>query len=124
MKKIAGGTTVNSTVDLTEEYQLSNAETDLAVYRIIQELVNNLIKHAHSHLINIRSSLSENTLQVHIQHNGNGLTQEQFEELRFKPEGLGLKNIQNRIILLKGNILFTKVDTENYAIQLSIPVVI
>jgi signal transduction histidine kinase len=124
MKKIAGGTSVNSTVDLTEEYQLSNAETDLAVYRIIQELVNNMIKHAHSRLINIRSTLSENTLQFQIRHNGNGLTQEQFEELRYKPEGLGLKNIQNRIILLKGNILFTKADAENYTIELSIPVII
>jgi len=37
---------------------------------------------------------------------------------------LGLKNIQNRIILLKGNILFTKLDTGEYIIQLSIPVLI
>jgi len=124
MKKVAGGTAVNSTVELDEEYQLSNAETDLAVYRIIQELVNNLMKHAHSRLINIKSSLHENELKIQIHHNGDGLSQEQFEELRFKPAGLGLKNIQNRIILLKGNILFKKIDTENYTIQLSIPVLI
>jgi two-component system NarL family sensor kinase len=124
MKKVTGGTVVNSTVDLDDEYQISNAETDLAVYRIIQELVNNLIKHAHPRLINIRSSLNQNQLQLQIQHNGEGLTQEQFEELRFKPEGLGLKNIQNRIILLKGNILFTQLNTGNYTIQLTIPVII
>ena len=124
MKKVADGSVMKSKVDLDEEYQLSNAETDLAVYRIIQELVNNLIKHAHPRLINIKSSLTEDQLQLQIQHNGEGLTQEQFEELRFKPAGLGLKNIQNRIILLKGNILFTKVDAGNYTIQLSIPVLI
>jgi two-component system NarL family sensor kinase len=124
MKKVTGGTVVNSTVDLDDEYQISNAEIDLAVYRIIQELVNNLIKHAHSRLINIRSSLNQNQLQLQIQHNGEGLTQEQFEELRFKPAGLGLKNIQNRIILLKGNILFTQQDTGNFTIQLTIPVII
>ena len=124
MKKVADGTILKSTVDLDEEYQLSNAETDLAVYRIIQELVNNLIKHAHPRLINIKSSLRNNSLQLQIQHNGNGLSQEEFEELRFKPTGLGLKNIQNRIILLKGNILFTKQGEKNYIIQLSIPVVL
>ena len=124
MKKVTGGTVVNSIVELDDEYQLSNAETDLAVYRIVQELVNNLIKHAQPRLINITSSLSENQLQLQIQHNGKGLTQEQFEELRFKPAGLGLKNIQNRIILLKGNIHFTKLDTGEYIIQLSIPVLI
>lgn len=124
MKKVAGGTTLNSVVELDEEYQLSNAETDLAVYRIIQELVNNLIKHAHPRLINIRSSLSENQLQIYLQHNGEGLTQAQFEEFRFNPGGLGLKNIQNRIILLKGNILFRKLDNGEYVIQLSIPIII
>jgi signal transduction histidine kinase len=124
MKKITGGTVVNSKVELDDEYQISNAETDLAVYRIIQELVNNLIKHAHPRLINITSSLSENQLQLQIQHNGQGLTQEQFEELRFKPAGLGLKNIQNRIILLKGKILFSRLDTGNFTIQLTIPVII
>ena len=124
MKKVAGGTALNSTVELDDEYQLSNAETDLAVYRIIQELVNNLIKHAHPKLINIKSSLRDNSLQLQIQHNGKGLRQEEFEDLRFKPGGLGLKNIQNRIILLKGNILFTKQGEKDYTIQLSIPVVL
>lgn len=124
MKKVAGGTTLNSVVELDEEYQLSNAETDLAVYRIIQELVNNLIKHAHPRLINIRSSLNQNQLEIYIQHNGEGLTQAQFEEFRFNPGGLGLKNIQNRIILLKGNILFSKLDNGEYVIQLSIPIII
>lgn len=124
MKKVAGGSAVNSTVELDEEYQISNAETDLAVYRIIQELVNNLLKHAHARQINIKSFFRENELQFVIHHNGDGLTQAEFEELRFKPAGLGLKNIQNRIILLKGNILFTQIDTENYTIQLSIPVAI
>jgi signal transduction histidine kinase len=124
MKKVAGGTTLNSVVELDEEYQISNAETDLAVYRIIQELVNNLIKHAHPRLINIRSSLSENQLQIQIRHNGEGLTQAQFEEFRFNPAGLGLKNIQNRIILLKGNILFSRLDNGEYLIQLSIPIII
>ena len=124
MKKVAGGTTLNSVVELDEEYQVSNAETDLAVYRIIQELVNNLIKHAHPRLINIRSSLSENRLQIYIQHNGEGLTQAQFEEFRFNPGGLCLKNIQNRIILLKGNIHFSKLDNGEYVIQLSIPIIL
>ena len=124
MKTVAGGSVIKSNVSLDEEYQLSNAETDLAVYRIIQELVNNLLKHAHPRLINIESALNGNELRFVIHHNGDGLTQDQFEELRFKPAGLGLKNIQNRIILLKGNILFEKTENGNYKIELLIPVLI
>ena len=73
-------------------------------------------------MIEVTSKLNEGELKFTITHNGNGLTQEQFEELRYKPEGLGLKNIQNRIILLKGHILFTKQDTGKYAIELTVPV--
>lgn len=122
MKKVTGGTAVNSTVELDDEYITSKAEIDLAVYRIIQELVNNLIKHAHARQIKISSTLTGNELLLTLHHNGNGLSQEQFEDLRFKPEGLGLKNIQNRIILLKGNILFEIRNPGDCFIYLHIPV--
>ena len=106
VKKIAGGISIQCTTDLDDNYQLSNAETDLAVYRIIQELVNNLLKHAHPRNIEILSTCRNEELNTFINHDGIGLTQEEFEDLRFKPTGLGLKNIQNRMILLKGKILF------------------
>ncbi|HKC36437.1 MAG TPA: ATP-binding protein [Chitinophagaceae bacterium] len=123
MYKVAEGPGLKSSIELDEDYQMSNKETDLAAYRILQELTNNLLKHAHPNLIEITSKLKESELKFCIIHNGNGLTQEQFEELRYKPEGLGLKNIQNRIILLKGNIYFTRQDTDKYAIELIIPVI-
>lgn len=122
MKKVTGGTAIISKVELDDVYDLSNAETDLAIYRIIQELVNNLIKHAHTRLIEITSAFRKTELLFHIHHNGDGLTQQQFEELRYKPEGLGLKNIQNRIILLKGSILFIVNNKSDCSIQLSIPI--
>jgi two-component system, NarL family, sensor kinase len=56
-----------------------------------------------------------------ITHNGNGLTQTHFEELRFKKDGLGLKNIQNRIILLKADLKFSH-HAGGYAIDISVPI--
>ena len=120
--KVANGPAIKCNVELDEKYQARNAETDLAVYRITQELINNLLKHAHPKLIEISSRFGEGKLSIVISHNGDGLTQEQFEDLRYKPEGLGLKNIQNRIILLKGHIYFTKQDSQKYAIELTLPV--
>ena len=121
--KVADGPTVKSNVELDEGYQAMNTETDLAVYRIIQELINNLLKHAHPRLIDISSRFANNKLAITLTHDGNGLTQHQFEDLRYKPEGLGLKNIQNRIILLKGNIHFARLADGKYTIELTIPVI-
>ena len=115
------GTLVQAEADLDNNYLIQNPETDLGIYRIIQELINNILKHAHSSYINIASVMKDQELQLTLQFDGNGLSQEEFKELRFRPEGLGLKNIQNRIILLKGKIFFEKNKKEN-RILLTIPV--
>jgi len=115
------GTLVKVETDLDNSYLVQNAETDLGMYRITQELTNNILKHAHANFINIKSEMKNNELELTLHFNGNGLSQEEFEELRYRPEGLGLKNIQNRMILLKGNILFEKNKKDNRII-LTIPV--
>ena len=79
------------------------------------------MKYAHATELIINSTLKENELDIVIFHNGDGLTQERFEEVRFQKEGLGLKNIQNRIILLKGTISFTN-GSEGYRINIHVPV--
>lgn len=121
LKKTVQGTLIQVEINLDDSYMIQNPQTDIGVYRIIQELVNNILKHAHTNFINISSVLKDEVMTLQIQYNGSGLSQEEFEELRYKPEGLGLKNIQNRIILLKGSILFEKRKSDNL-ITLTIPV--
>ena len=121
IKKITEGSIVNATTNLDDNYTTENADDDISIYRIIQELVNNTLKYADATEILISSTLIQNDLNLVLFHNGNGLTQAQFEELRYQKEGLGLKNIQNRIILLKGTINFTSSD-EGYRINIHVPV--
>ncbi|HEY5969471.1 MAG TPA: ATP-binding protein [Chitinophagaceae bacterium] len=121
LNKTVQGTLVKVEADLDNNYLIQNAETDLGVYRIIQELINNILKHAHANFINIKSEMKNEELELTLHFNGTGLSQEEFKELRFMPEGLGLKNIQNRIILLKGKIFFEKNKKDNRII-LTIPV--
>jgi len=121
VNKITQGTIISSTTNLDDKYQTVNADDDISMYRIIQELMNNILKYANASEFLISSTLEGNDLHLVLFHNGEGLTQEQFEELRYRKEGLGLKNIQNRIILLKGTIHFTSGD-EGYRINLHVPV--
>jgi two-component system NarL family sensor kinase len=88
---------------------------------MVQELINNIIKHAHATELVISSTYSNNLLDLTLFHNGSGLSQQQFEELRYKKEGLGLKNIQNRIILLQGHIYFDT-GAEGSNIKIQVPV--
>ena len=121
IKKVTQGTIINATTALDDNYKTENPDNDISMYRMVQELVNNILKYAKATEFIISSTLKGNELDLVIFHNGDGLTQEQFEELRYQKEGLGLKNIQNRVILLKGTIHFTS-GTEGYRINIHVPV--
>lgn len=120
LTKVVQGTIVHVDMELDPNYMIQSPQMDISIYRILQELINNTLKHAHPTHINVSTSVCNNIFNLHIQFDGSGLSQEQFEELRYKPDGLGLKNIQNRIILLKGNIYFEKNNPEN-TIRLTVP---
>jgi signal transduction histidine kinase len=122
VNKITQGTIIKATTTLDEQYTTQNPENDISIYRMVQELINNIIKHAQATELIISSEYINNQLQLTIFHNGDGLSQEQFEELRYKKEGLGLKNIQNRIILLHGNIHF-ETGAEGNNIRIQVPVI-
>ncbi len=121
LKKITQGTVLTATTSLDDNFKTISTDDDISIYRIVQELINNILKYAHATELLVSSVLHEKELDLIVFHNGDGLTQQQFEALRYQKEGLGLKNIQNRIILLRGSIHFTN-GTEGYRINIHVPV--
>jgi two-component system, NarL family, sensor kinase len=121
VRKITEGNILHSSAEMDDNYKTINTEDDISIYRMVQELINNILKYAKATEFRISSVFKGNELNIVLFHNGDGLTQEQFETLRYQKEGLGLKNIQNRIILLKGTIHFAG-GAEGYHINIHIPV--
>ena len=121
VNKITQGTLIKATTSLDDQYTTQNPENDISIYRMVQELINNIIKHANASQLVVSSQYENNKLNITLFHNGSGLSQQQFEELRYKKEGLGLKNIQNRIILLQGSIYF-ETSAEGSNIKIQVPV--
>jgi signal transduction histidine kinase len=120
VKKVVQSDIMNATTKMDDQYVTLNPENDISIYRMVQELINNILKHAGATQLHISSVYLNNELKVQIAHDGKGLSQQQFEQLRYSKDGLGLKNIQNRVILLKGTIAFSAESNENF-ISISIP---
>ncbi len=120
LQQVAGSNIDDATTDLDDNYQNPNPDNDISLYRTVQELINNIIKYASAQQLHISSFIKGDKMELIIYHNGNGIDQQQFEELSFKKEGLGLKNIRNRLLLIKGLINFTK-DNDGYRIHITIP---
>lgn len=93
----------------------------LGIYRIIQELVNNTLKHARASDIWLQHEISDNLLCFRFSHNGRGITEEHFQEYIYKKDAMGLKNIINRLNVLNGSISFEQAD-DRYYILIKIPV--
>jgi two-component system, NarL family, sensor kinase len=73
-----------------------NIET--VIYRIVQELVNNIIKHAEASEALVQINSHEDTLFITVEDNGKG-----FDYLK-KNMGIGLKNIKSRIDFLNATL--------------------
>lgn len=69
----------------------------LAVYRITQELIQNLIKHGDAHHIQLQACFEGASPCVEIRHDGKGLLEEGYRTLLYKKGTIGLKNIETRL---------------------------
>ncbi|MCF3108130.1 sensor histidine kinase [Niabella sp. CC-SYL272] len=74
----------------------------VTIYRIIQELINNAIKHAYAQniLVQLHISGPEKRLTITVEDDGKGFDKNQLSTAR----GMGWSNIQNRVDFLKGKI--------------------
>jgi signal transduction histidine kinase len=92
----------------------SNAEPIL--YRVIQECVNNVIKHAGATTLDISIIRDKDGISATIEDNGKGF--DITDKTKF--EGIGLKNIFTRIEFLKGTVEFDSAPGRGTAVSLHI----
>lgn len=97
------------------------AEKELIIFRVIQELINNILKHSNSSFIHLTESNDNDKIIIRLMHDGRGLTQEDFIEKSKSSVGLGLKNIQSRLKVIFGNIFFEH-ETEKFLYKVTIDV--
>lgn len=76
-----------------------NKKVEVNIFRIIQELVTNAIKHSDAKTIDVQISNRNNTLLVTVEDNGKGYKNEENDTL-----GIGLSNIKSRVEYLDANL--------------------
>jgi len=92
-----------------------NIETVL--YRVIQETVNNVIKHSGANTLDIQLTKDEEGINAMIEDNGKGFDTSSLEKF----EGIGLKNIKSRVGYLKGTVDFSSTLGSGTLVAIHIP---
>jgi signal transduction histidine kinase len=94
-----------------------DSNTETVLYRVIQECVNNVLKHAGASHLDISILKDADGISATIEDNGKGF--DSSEKHNF--EGIGLKNIISRITYLKGSIDFDSSPGKGTLVAIHIP---
>lgn len=93
----------------------NNVETVL--YRVVQECVNNVIKHSGADKLDISLIKDGDGISATIEDNGKGFVVSEKE----KAGGIGLKNIRTRIEYLKGTVDFDSAPGKGTLVAIHVP---
>lgn len=121
-QKLNGSGTLNASVRFHDYKNRLKLEQELHIFRVVQELINNIIKHSNAGFIHLTQNANASHTYIRLHHDGRGIVQTEFERLNQVANGLGLKNIASRIKVLNGNIYF-EIDPSHtyYKVTLEIP---
>lgn len=95
-------------------------KTELTLFRVIQELVNNALKHANASTIGIEIYSQSGRIWVRVRDNGSGFDADAARVS--KSSGLGLKNIESRLSILNGSAKYERMG-EGTSVVVSVPLV-
>jgi signal transduction histidine kinase len=113
--KKQGGITCELVLDF-EEANLDQIRT-ITVFRIIQEAITNVVRHAHA--TKARASLIENgnSLKIEVKDNGIGITQKQISD----SESLGIIGLRERVYLCEGKVEIKGTQNKGTTVSVCIP---
>lgn len=113
-QKISGSGTISASSRFHDYSHRLTLEKEQIIFRIVQELVNNILKHSQASFMHVTQNSNDENFYISLHHNGVGLLQMDFEKMTKSSGGLGLKNIQSRLKVLNGKIVFDKDISQAY----------
>lgn len=121
-QKISGSGSMNASSRFHDYRDRLIPQRELLIFRVTQELVNNILKHSNASFIHLTQNMNNGIFYIRIHHDGKGITQTDFEKMNKSSDGLGLKNIQSRMKVLNGSVLFEKDQSQTfYKVTLEMP---
>ena len=92
-------------------------KTEIFIFRIVQELLNNVVKHARASHVLVQLARHANEVSITIEDNGTGFTPENRQS-----GGAGLSSVQSRVDYLKGKLDLQSSPGQGTSIHITIPV--
>jgi len=102
--RIQEHSTISVRVDIVGEEPALDDAMKITIFRIIQESLTNIIKHAHATQANIYLRFEEKNVRINVRDNGIGFDLERAEQKRTSRPSLGLAGMEERAVLVGGSV--------------------
>lgn len=106
---------IQAHVSLDDSLTRLPTDTETMLYRIVQELINNTLKHANADQIDITCRSREDRIYLTYADNGKGFN---YEGVR---QGLGIGNIESRVAMLQGVIQWQTEHEKGTSVMILLP---
>ena len=110
IERVADSTSINLSAHLEPIEGLLSSEAETSVYRILQEGLNNVVKHSRATTARIEIKKNTNELLISVQDNGKGIPSPAPAENGKNADGFGLAGIAERVRVLGGSL---KIDSQS-----------
>ena len=120
--KLAATTSIRFNLSIDNVDNIFPKETEIYFYRIIQEALNNIIKHSKAGSVTINITKAVMFVTIDIEDDGAGFDIEKLKSAGAQKLGFGLLNLDERIRLVKGNYKFSSEPQRGTKLHVTVPI--
>ena len=120
-KELSARTNLKVTFSAPRLPQRPAGTVELNLFRIVQEALNNVEKHAHAKTVSVRLLRKVDSLMLQIRDDGRGFGPKASKTAREKWSGNGLSNMQQRALTVGGTCEVKSVPKKGTVITVSVP---
>ena len=122
MDNLDSATAINFNLKIDNVDNLLDKNGEINFFRIIQECINNVVKHSHADFADIIIKNRKNDIAINISDNGRGFDINNNWNSSDPGSGFGLNNLRKRVEILEGKIEINSYNIPGTEIKIIIPI--
>jgi two-component system sensor histidine kinase UhpB len=112
---------VNADLQVLGSPERPPPDAEIALYRAVQEALNNVIKHAGARNVSVVLERREQKLRIIVEDDGKGFNTQDLSSKAFRSSKLGLSVIEERLTLLGGAFAVESGPSQGTALFMTVP---
>ena len=90
-------------LNIQKNFPYLNKQLEISLFRVVQEFINNALKHSNANVISIEMLKKNNDVKINLKDNGKGFNMINLD----KKNGMGLRNVKSRLLPYNGEIIIS-----------------